>query len=191
VVCPRFNQAHQIPPPRPSVVDLTSRRATAAHTAAKLTVPIPQAERLRPLPKDELPRICRKPTITVRPGDLGKIDKFRQDRHYLRPTWGRHPSRNRERYRAGQPHPGRHDDRTSTTRPTHSRRKHLTSRLHSSGTRTPNSGPGAPSAPKPPPNPRQHPPSYPPQTHTRSDSTSNRPQKRQDPARSIRSDGIS
>ncbi|MFD8866395.1 hypothetical protein ACFV1F_18825 [Streptomyces sp. NPDC059590] len=87
VVCPRFNQAQHIPPPRPSVVDLTSRRATAAHSAAKPTVPIPQAERLRPLPKDELPRICQKPTITVRPGDLGKIDKFRQDRHYLRPTW--------------------------------------------------------------------------------------------------------
>ncbi|GDY55972.1 hypothetical protein SVIO_065950 [Streptomyces violaceusniger] len=84
---PRFSQAHHIPPPRPTVVDLTSRRATAAHTAAKPTVPIPQAERLRPLPKNELPRICQKPTITVRPGDLGKIDKFRQDRHYLHPAW--------------------------------------------------------------------------------------------------------
>lgn len=31
------------------------------------TVPIPQSERLRPLPQDELPRICQKPTITVRP----------------------------------------------------------------------------------------------------------------------------
>ncbi|WP_449486081.1 hypothetical protein [Streptomyces avidinii] len=68
-------------------MDLTNRRATAAHTAAKPTVPIPQAERLRALPKKELPRICQKPTITVRPGDLGKRDKFRQDRHYLHPSW--------------------------------------------------------------------------------------------------------
>ncbi|MFG3001381.1 hypothetical protein [Streptomyces sp. NPDC048340] len=87
VVCARFNQVHQIPAPRPAVVDLTNRRATAAHTAAKPTVPIPQAERLRALPKKELPRICQKPTITVRPGDLGKLDKFRQDRHYLHPSW--------------------------------------------------------------------------------------------------------
>ncbi|MFJ7592057.1 hypothetical protein ACIQZO_32785 [Streptomyces sp. NPDC097617] len=50
-------------------------------------MPIPPAERLRALPKKELLRICQKPTITVRPGDLGKLDKFRQDRHYLHPTW--------------------------------------------------------------------------------------------------------
>ncbi|MGW6691552.1 hypothetical protein [Streptomyces sp. NPDC054961] len=56
-------------------------------SAAKPTVPIPQAERLRALPEEELPRICQKPTITVRPGDLGKRDKFRQDRHYLHPSW--------------------------------------------------------------------------------------------------------
>lgn len=87
VACPRFNQVHQIPAPRPAVVDLTNRRATSAHTAAKPTVPIPAAERLRALPKKELPRICQKPTITVRPGDLGKLDKFRQDRHYLHPSW--------------------------------------------------------------------------------------------------------
>ncbi|WP_329139772.1 hypothetical protein OG552_34405 [Streptomyces sp. NBC_01476] len=34
-----------------------------------------------------LPRICQKPTVTVRPGGLGELDKFRQDRHYLHPTW--------------------------------------------------------------------------------------------------------
>ncbi|MFJ7421744.1 hypothetical protein ACIQXD_24495 [Streptomyces uncialis] len=87
VACPRFNQNHRVPAPRSAVVDPTNRRATAAHSAAKPTVPIPQGERLRPLPKEELPRICQKPTITVRPGDLGKLDKFRQDRHYLHPTW--------------------------------------------------------------------------------------------------------
>lgn len=69
------------------MVDLTNKRATAAHSAAKPTVPIPQGERLRPLPKGELPRICQKPTNTIRPGALGKLDKFRQDRHYLHPTW--------------------------------------------------------------------------------------------------------
>ncbi|WP_329020267.1 hypothetical protein [Streptomyces sp. NBC_00690] len=87
VAWPRFNQVHRIPAPRPAMVNLTNRRATTAHTAAKPTVPISQGERLRPLPEKELPRICQKPTITVRPGDLGKMDKFRQDRHYLHPTW--------------------------------------------------------------------------------------------------------
>ncbi|MDX3098964.1 hypothetical protein PV417_31420 [Streptomyces sp. ME19-03-3] len=82
-----LNHAHRVPAPRPAVVDLTNKPATAAHSAAKPTVPIPQAERLRPLPKRELPRICQKPTITVQPGALGKLDKFRQDRHYLHPTW--------------------------------------------------------------------------------------------------------
>ncbi len=50
-------------------------------------IPISPAERLRPPNETELPRICRKPTITVRPGDLGKIDKFRQDHPYLSPAW--------------------------------------------------------------------------------------------------------
>ncbi|MCX4964118.1 hypothetical protein OHA98_04660 [Streptomyces sp. NBC_00654] len=58
VVRPRFNQVHRVPAPRPAAVDLTDKRATAAHSAAKPTVPIPQGERLRPLPQDELPRIC-------------------------------------------------------------------------------------------------------------------------------------
>ncbi|MFE7661658.1 hypothetical protein [Streptomyces celluloflavus] len=87
VVCTRFNQVHKIPAPRPAVVDLTDRRATAAHTAARPTVPIPTAERLRALPVEELPRICQKPTITVRPGDPGKLDIFRKDRHYRHPSW--------------------------------------------------------------------------------------------------------
>ncbi|WP_049580553.1 hypothetical protein [Streptomyces sp. SBT349] len=87
VTCPRFNQVHHIAAPRPAVVDLTNPRATAAHTAAKPTVPIPQTERLRPPPKDKLSRICQQPTITVHPGDLGQLDKYRQDRHYLHPSW--------------------------------------------------------------------------------------------------------
>jgi hypothetical protein len=87
VACPRFNQVHHITAPRPAVVDLTNPRATAAAKAAKPTVPIPQAERLRPKPTEDLPTVCQRPTITVHPGDLGKIDKYRQDRHYLHPTW--------------------------------------------------------------------------------------------------------
>jgi hypothetical protein len=39
-----------------------------AASAAKPTSPIPQAERLRHAPKEELPRVCRRPTITVHPG---------------------------------------------------------------------------------------------------------------------------
>jgi hypothetical protein len=87
VSCARYNQVHRTPASRPVPVDLTNARATAAHTAAKPPVPIPQTERLRPPPADQLPKICQKPTITVRPGDLGKIDKYRQDRHYLHPSW--------------------------------------------------------------------------------------------------------
>lgn len=86
-VVPPLHQVHSVPAPRLAPVDLTSKRATAAHTAAKPTVPIPPNERLRPRTQDELPRIFQKPTITVHPGALGKLDKFRQDRHYLHPTW--------------------------------------------------------------------------------------------------------
>ena len=35
----------------------------------------------------ELPRICQQTTITVHPGDLGKLDKFRQDKPYLSDAW--------------------------------------------------------------------------------------------------------
>lgn len=68
-------------------LDLTNPRATTAHPAAKPGVPISQAERLRPPPRNELPLICRQPTITIHSGDLGKLDKYRQERHYLHPTW--------------------------------------------------------------------------------------------------------
>ncbi|MFJ7910058.1 hypothetical protein [Kitasatospora sp. NPDC096204] len=87
VSCPRFNRLHRPDAEPPAVVDLTNARSTAAHASAKPTVQISPAERLRPPPASQLPRICRKPTITVHPGDLGKLDKFRQDRHYLSPDW--------------------------------------------------------------------------------------------------------
>ncbi|MFJ9521809.1 hypothetical protein ACIRPK_26595 [Kitasatospora sp. NPDC101801] len=87
VTCPRFNRVHRPTAAVPAVVDLTNTRSTTAHPSAKPAVQITPAERLRPPPSKELPRICRKPTITVHPGDLGMIDKFRQDRPYLSPTW--------------------------------------------------------------------------------------------------------
>jgi hypothetical protein len=87
ITCPRFNRLHPPPRPAPTVVDLTNARAVAAHPAAKPAAQISPAERLRPPPKSELPKICRQPTITLRPGDLGKLDKLRQDRHYLSQAW--------------------------------------------------------------------------------------------------------
>ncbi|MER6366760.1 hypothetical protein ABT238_38650, partial [Kitasatospora sp. NPDC001527] len=87
VTRPRFNRVHRPQAGPPAVVDLTSARSTTAHLAAKPSVQIAPAERLRPPAARDLPRICRKPTITVRPGDLGKIDKLRQDRPYLGPAW--------------------------------------------------------------------------------------------------------
>ncbi|MEV6031451.1 hypothetical protein AB0L65_09895 [Nonomuraea sp. NPDC052116] len=35
----------------------------------------------------ELPKICHQQTITLHPGDLGHLDKFRQDLAYLSPSW--------------------------------------------------------------------------------------------------------
>lgn len=86
VICPRFNRVHGRAP-QPTSVDLSNRRRTAAHPAAKPTVPISEEERLRPPPESELPKICQHPTMTVRPGDLGRDEKLRQDRHYLSSSW--------------------------------------------------------------------------------------------------------
>ncbi|MGW6915602.1 hypothetical protein ACWGB8_17550 [Kitasatospora sp. NPDC054939] len=87
ITCPRFNRLHPPTGRAPAVIDLTNARQTAAHPAAKPAAQVSPAERLRPPPEKELPRICRKPTITVRPGGLGKLDKFRQDLPYLSPAW--------------------------------------------------------------------------------------------------------
>ncbi|MFJ2176941.1 hypothetical protein ACIOHE_29110 [Streptomyces sp. NPDC087851] len=85
VSCPRFNQVHRVPAPRPAMVDLTSKRATAAHACgqthrpdlAKRTAAAPATGRVAAdLPEAHNP-----------PGALGKFDKFRQDRHYLHPAW--------------------------------------------------------------------------------------------------------
>ncbi|MFJ6985039.1 MULTISPECIES: hypothetical protein [unclassified Streptomyces] len=66
---------------------LACPRANTAHAAANPPSPSPTAERLRPPALDQLPMICQQPTVTAHPGSLGKIDKFRQDRHYLQPPW--------------------------------------------------------------------------------------------------------
>ncbi|MHA6762460.1 hypothetical protein [Streptacidiphilus sp. PAMC 29251] len=87
ITCPRFNRLRPPSRPAPVVVDLTDRRAVAAHPAAKPAAQVTPDERLRPPPVKELPRICQQTTITVHPGDLGKLDKFRQDKPYLSDAW--------------------------------------------------------------------------------------------------------
>ncbi|MEU7458217.1 hypothetical protein [Streptosporangium roseum] len=39
------------------------------------------------LERGELPKICRQQTVTVSKGDLGHLDKSRQDLPYLSPAW--------------------------------------------------------------------------------------------------------
>ncbi|MER5426296.1 hypothetical protein [Streptosporangium roseum] len=83
VTCPRFDRLHQRGPIRATAVDLTDARQRAAHVAAKPRV-------LPPAPDHktrDLPKICHQQTITLRPGDLGHLDKFRQDLAYLSPSW--------------------------------------------------------------------------------------------------------
>ncbi|MEV4250257.1 hypothetical protein AB0J63_43490 [Streptosporangium canum] len=83
VTCPRFDRLHQRGPSRPTAVDLTDARQRAAHPAAK-----PRG--LPPTPDHkagELPKICHQRTVTLHPGDLGHLDKFRQDLPYLSPSW--------------------------------------------------------------------------------------------------------
>jgi len=83
VTCPRFDRLHQRSPSRPTAVDLTDTRQRATHPAAK-------PRTLPPTPDHktgELPKICHQHTITLHPGDLGHLDKFRQDLPYLSPSW--------------------------------------------------------------------------------------------------------
>ncbi|MFF7534462.1 hypothetical protein ACFZB2_35935 [Streptomyces bobili] len=65
----------------PRTLDLTNPRQRRAHPAARPTVTAPAH------PTDHLPDICRQQSITIRPGDLGTIEKFRQDLPYLTDTW--------------------------------------------------------------------------------------------------------
>ncbi|MEU8143317.1 hypothetical protein [Nonomuraea sp. NPDC048901] len=83
VTCPRFDRLHQRGPNRPAAVDLTNTRQRGAHPAAKPRVLPPRPD----LKTDQLPKICRQHTITLHPGDLGHLDKFRQDLAYLSPAW--------------------------------------------------------------------------------------------------------
>ncbi|WP_344953987.1 hypothetical protein, partial [Sphaerisporangium flaviroseum] len=83
LTCPRFDRLHQRGPSRPAAVDLTDARQRAAHPAAKPRVLPPTPDHR----SGELPKICHQHTITLRPGDLGHLDKFRQDLPYLSPTW--------------------------------------------------------------------------------------------------------
>ncbi|WP_206502387.1 hypothetical protein [Streptomyces chrestomyceticus] len=73
VNCPRRPPADA--PAR--TIGLTDTRRRPAHPAARPTVPAPV------LPEAELPEICRKQSITLHPGDLGRSEKLRQDLPYL------------------------------------------------------------------------------------------------------------
>ncbi|MEU4235648.1 hypothetical protein AB0F17_66270 [Nonomuraea sp. NPDC026600] len=83
VTCPRFDRLHQRRPSRPTTVDLTDARQRAAHPAAKPRV-LPPSPDHKP---GELAKICRQQTVTISKGDLGHLDKFRQDLPYLSPAW--------------------------------------------------------------------------------------------------------
>ncbi|WP_150494604.1 hypothetical protein [Streptomyces kanamyceticus] len=77
VNCPRR------PSPRtpPQTVDLTDPRQRSTHPAARPTVTAPD------ILKGKMPDICYQQSISLHPGDLGTIEKFRQDLPYLTDTW--------------------------------------------------------------------------------------------------------
>ncbi|MFE0135298.1 hypothetical protein ACFWY6_27560 [Streptomyces sp. NPDC059037] len=77
VNCPRRPAANG--PPR--TLDLTDPRQRSTHPAARPTVIAP------PLPTEQGPDICRQQSITIHPGNLGTLEKFRQDLPYLTDAW--------------------------------------------------------------------------------------------------------
>lgn len=77
VNCPRKPAA--LSPPR--TLDLTDPRQRSTHPAVRPTVVV------TPTPPQELPDVCRQQSVTIRPGDLGTMEKFRQDLPYLTETW--------------------------------------------------------------------------------------------------------
>ncbi|WP_405141967.1 hypothetical protein OG589_32725 [Sphaerisporangium sp. NBC_01403] len=85
VTCPRLNRTRPTPPASPAAMDLANARA--AHMAAKPTILLPDNERKRPLPLAELPRICQKSTITLRPDDLGIKGQTPSRPALPHPTW--------------------------------------------------------------------------------------------------------
>lgn len=72
------------------IVDLSTPRVRTAHTAARPTIQIPDAEHFAPPPKKTLPEVCCAGSITV-PADAEAADwrlaKYRQDVHYLHTSW--------------------------------------------------------------------------------------------------------
>ncbi|MEV0530164.1 hypothetical protein AB0I66_42850 [Streptomyces sp. NPDC050439] len=77
VNCPRRPTVHR--PPR--TLDLTDPRQRSTHPAARPTVVVSGT------PPGRLPDICRQQSITIRPGDLGTMEKLRQDLPYLTDAW--------------------------------------------------------------------------------------------------------
>ncbi|MFJ2774406.1 hypothetical protein [Streptomyces sp. NPDC087300] len=77
VNCPRRHSPHS--PPR--TLDLTDPRQRSTHPATRPTVIVASTQ------PDLLPDICRQQSITIRPGELGTLEKFRQDFPYLTDAW--------------------------------------------------------------------------------------------------------
>ncbi|MFI6286109.1 hypothetical protein ACIBCM_15340 [Streptomyces sp. NPDC051018] len=77
-------------PPQP-VIKLADLRSRASHASARPTIQLPGREWADPPGKEALPAVCGASAISVpadAAGDL-KNAKFRQDSHYLSPTWER------------------------------------------------------------------------------------------------------
>ncbi|MET8419818.1 SDR family oxidoreductase [Streptomyces sp. NPDC005134] len=65
----------------PRIVNLTDPRQRSTHPAARPTAIAPL------LPAGQRPDICHQKSITIRPGELGTMEKFRQDLRYLTNAW--------------------------------------------------------------------------------------------------------
>ncbi|MGW6459130.1 hypothetical protein ACWF94_24945 [Streptomyces sp. NPDC055078] len=95
VNCPRRERLRPARPtasgPPQTVIKLADRRSRASHASARPTIQLPDREWPDPPGKDALPAVCGASAISIptdAAGDL-KIAKFRQDSHYLSPTWER------------------------------------------------------------------------------------------------------
>ncbi|MFJ2206189.1 hypothetical protein [Streptomyces microflavus] len=95
VNCPRPERLRPARPtatgPPQTVIKLADLRSRASHASARPTIQLPDREWADPPGKEALPAVCGASAISVpsdAAGDL-KNAKFRQDSHYLSPTWAR------------------------------------------------------------------------------------------------------
>ncbi|MDX3854169.1 hypothetical protein [Streptomyces sp. AK02-01A] len=110
-------------PPQP-VIKLADLRSRTSHASARPTIQLPDREWADPPGKEALPAVCGASAISVpadAAGDL-KNAKFRQDSHYLSPTWERLQAdplsqRGPQRPPQGRRHGHRQPDAPSSPRP--------------------------------------------------------------------------